>query len=545
MRSSEGQELSKRAAGKAAAGSAGDGGEFKDHGELPAWNRGDMPAPVPFGWKAVLASIGPGIIMLGGSIGTGEWLTGPMVTVKFQGAMLWIATLAILGQSFLNCEVIRYALATGEPVFTGYLRTKPGPRFWAVTYLLCDFGMFLPTFAAALASMLVAAWLGQFTPVGPQHNNLIMLVGITACIFSFVLMLFGGKIYNTLLAAATFKVVWVLVFLLCIDLYLVTGAQWKTIFQGFFFPFNENGFIVPQGLTWKDWATIAGFAAFAGGGGLSNATLSNYSREKGWGMGAHVGSIPSAVGGANVELAPLGTVFRPTKEALQRWNAWWKYVLFDQYGIWVFGCFAGVMLPAAMSLRVISPDKLDPRQMASIQAHGVADAFPAYSQLFWVLTLITGFLIIWYTMVQALDHVTRRWTDILWTSSDKARDAAGGAGVKKIYYGILLTYLFVNCAVFTVNLWLGATPFQILILVSVTQGFATAVTAFHTWWVNRRFLPKPLQASWWRNAGLLFCGFFYLTMTSLAAYGQIRGRMDEEAAKKAQAQAGYIAPMNR
>lgn len=502
-------------------------------GELPDWNRGELPAPVPFGWKAIIASIGPGIIMLGGSIGTGEWLTGPAVTVKFQGAMLWIATLAIIGQSFLNCEVIRYALATGEPVFTGYLRTRPGPRFWAILYLLCDFGMFLPSFAGALAQLLVAAYLGPNVRIGMEHNAAIMFVGITVCVLSFVLMLFGGKIYNTLLAAATVKVLWVLGFLLAIDLVLVTGEQWAVIFQGFFFPFNEHGFIMPKGLKWSDWATIAGFAAFAGGGGLSNATLSNYAREKGWGMGALVGSIPSAVGGANVELAPLGTVFRPTAEAMGRWRAWWKYVMFDQYGIWVIGCFAGMMLPAAMSLRVIRPDQLDMKQMASIQAHGVAGAFSQYHQLFWVLTLITGFLIIWYTMVQALDHVTRRWTDILWTSSDKARDAAGGTGVKKIYYGILLCYLFVNCGVFLANLWLGATPFQILILASCSQGFATAVTAFHTFVVNRRFLPKPLQAPWWRNAGLLFCGVFYLTMTTLAAYGQIRAKMDEKKAAAA------------
>jgi hypothetical protein len=201
----------------------------------------------------------------------------------------------------------------------------------------------------------------------------------------------------------------------------------------------------------------------------------------------------------------------------------------------VIGCFAGMMLPAAMSLAVISPDQLDPRQMSSVQAKGLAAAFPQYHQLLWVLTLVTGFLIIWYTLVQALDHVTRRWTDILWTSSDKARNAAGDTGVKKIYYGILLCYLFVNCGVFLFNLWLGATPFQILILASCSQGFATAVTAFHTFVVNRRFLPKQLQASWWRNAGLLFCGIFYLTMTTLAGYGQIRARLD--AAKKAQAPA--------
>ena len=35
-----------------------------------------------------------------------------------------------------------------------------------------------------------------------------------------------------------------------------------------------------------DWFMLAAFTAIAGAGGLSNSTFSNYTREKGWGMGA-------------------------------------------------------------------------------------------------------------------------------------------------------------------------------------------------------------------------------------------------------------------
>ena len=37
------------------------------------------------------------------------------------------------------------------------------------------------------------------------------------------------------------------------------------------------------------------FIAIAGSGGLANTLFSNYTRDKGWGMGAHVGAIPSAM----------------------------------------------------------------------------------------------------------------------------------------------------------------------------------------------------------------------------------------------------------
>ncbi|HTE20825.1 MAG TPA: Nramp family divalent metal transporter, partial [Armatimonadota bacterium] len=510
-------------------------------------------------WKTVLAALGPGVIVLGGSIGTGEWLMGPAVTVRFQGQLLWIATLAILLQSVLNCEVIRYALATGEPVFTGYLRTKPGPRFWSIVYLMCDFGMFFPAFAGALAQLLVAAYLGEGKAVTPAHNPPIMIVGVSVVLISFTLTLFGGKIYNTMLACMTFKVIWVLAFLLFVDIFLVGRENWVRLFQGFFFPFNASGLMLPKNLRLDDWATIAGFAAFAGAGGLSNATFSNYAREKGWGMGAHVGCIPSAVGGAQMELSPLGTVFHPTEEVMSRWHRWWKHIHFDQYAVWVVGCFAGVMLPAAMSLGVLEPSadgKINQMQIASMQAQGIADTiggiWPGLRMAFWYLTLFTGFLIIWFTLLQALDHTTRRWTDILWTSSSKARDACGGAGVKRIYYGIAFSYALINCAVLIGNTVVGATPFTIVLLTAVSQGFATGVTAVHTLYVNRRFLPKPLRPPVWREVGLVLCAIFYVTMTSLAVYPKVRGLFVKESAaavapappRTAQA-AGVVVPGSR
>ena len=56
---------------------------------------------------------------------------------------------------------------------------------------------------------------------------------------------------------------------------------------------------------------------------------------------------------------------------------------------------------------------------------------------------------------------------------------------------------------------------------AVTAGGAMVVSSFHTLWVNRRFLPKPLQPSRAREVGLALCGLFYLVMTSLAVYGKV------------------------
>ena len=55
-------------------------------GRLGPWNVADLPAPPKFNFRNVMAVIGPGTIALSMSIGSGEWLMGPTVTVKYGTA---------------------------------------------------------------------------------------------------------------------------------------------------------------------------------------------------------------------------------------------------------------------------------------------------------------------------------------------------------------------------------------------------------------------------------------------------------------------------
>ena len=55
-----------------------------------------------------------------------------------------------------------------------------------------------------------------------------------------------------------------------------------------------------------DWAILAAFIGIAGAGGMTNTLFSNYARDKGWGMGKHVGAIPSAIGGRMIKLSHVG-----------------------------------------------------------------------------------------------------------------------------------------------------------------------------------------------------------------------------------------------
>ena len=106
---------------------------------------------------------------------------------------------------------------------------------------------------------------------------------------------------------------------------------------------------------WSLIAVIAGLAAIAGNGGLTNTPISNFTRDQGWGMGHHVGAIPSMVGGQGITLSHVGRVFDVTAESLPRWRKWYNHVVRDQTLAWMVACFIGVGLPSVLSVGQAHP----------------------------------------------------------------------------------------------------------------------------------------------------------------------------------------------
>lgn len=73
-------------------------------------------------------TIGPGAILLAAAIGGGEWIVGPLATVKYGRGILWVASIGIVLQMIFNLEAARYTMYTGEPIITGIMRLRPGSK---------------------------------------------------------------------------------------------------------------------------------------------------------------------------------------------------------------------------------------------------------------------------------------------------------------------------------------------------------------------------------------------------------------------------------
>ena len=99
-------------------------------------------------------------------------------------------------------------------------------------------------------------------------------------------------------------------------------------------------------------AVLGAFAGYAGGGGLANATYSNFVRDKGWGMGCRSARSPVLSAAKHLALVTSARSFRSRRRIWRGGADWWRYILTDQVFIWGPGCVMGMALPALLSLRI-------------------------------------------------------------------------------------------------------------------------------------------------------------------------------------------------
>src|ERR1051325_5652230 len=89
---------------------------------LDAWRRGELPPPPRPKGLEWFSAIGPGVIVLGVSIGSGEFLLGPAAFVKYGLSLLWVVGMAALLQTLLNLELMRYTMGARGAGGAGVMR---------------------------------------------------------------------------------------------------------------------------------------------------------------------------------------------------------------------------------------------------------------------------------------------------------------------------------------------------------------------------------------------------------------------------------------
>jgi Mn2+/Fe2+ NRAMP family transporter len=281
--------------------------------EAPRFDPYAMPAdalrePPANLWEA-LKKIGPGIILAGSIIGTGELLLTTGLGAKYGFLFLWLILYSCVIKVFVQIELGRHAISCGKPTL-GALNELPGPRlganwlvwWWLIMMLLTisqlgamaggvgqalhlAFPRIAPRFADAIGGMFPT--LGHKLHERPDYPWAV----ITA--FSAVLLLLSGG-YKRIERITTFMIAAVTgITVLCVAALPATGypirmSDWR---EGFTFAlpaaamaaafatFGITGVGATELYCYPYWCLEKGYARWAG---VCNDSVEWVRHAKGW-----------------------------------------------------------------------------------------------------------------------------------------------------------------------------------------------------------------------------------------------------------------------
>ena len=184
----------------------------------------------------------------------------------------------------------------------------------------------------------------------------------------------------------------------------------------------------------------------------------------------------------------------------------------DQILVWALGCVLGVALPAVLSLEFLRGAKVEGHGAAAMVAQGLARR---HGQFFWYSTLLCGFVILAPGVIQTIDGVCRRWTDVAWSASTRLRRRSPDQAYL-VYYGIMGCY----CVWGLVALGLTPNPLVLAILGASLGNLGLAMSAVHVIVVNRTLLPERARAGRATTAALLLAAVFFAGISAIAFASQ-------------------------
>ena len=442
---------------------------------------------------------GPGVIVLGAAIGSGEFLLGPAAFVRHGLSLLWVVGIAVTLQTIFNTEVMRYTLATGEPVFTGFMRTRPSSTFWAWVYVVLYFlQVGWPAWAGTAAGAIFFLFTRRLADA--PDANVIYLIGVGTFLFCVVILSVGRRIERTLELLNWILVVAILgSFLVLAGLY-VPATTWAAGALGL------SGFDLSRGTfdffpVGTDLFLLGALVAYSGAGGVINIVLSNWARDRGYGMGERAGYISGAVGGEHVALAHTGFRFDGDAEGMRRWRGWWRVVGADQWGVFFTGAILGMILPAMIYVTFLARGTdIQGLGISAALAQGISGTAGA---LVGGVIAFLGAWILFKTQLDQLEGMTRAITDILWTGSSRLRGWRSG-DVRAVYYCVL--GIAVLWGIVALRL---AQPFLLLQIGANMAGLVLVIGSIHLLYVNTRLLPEHVRPPMWRRVALVGMAIFY------------------------------------
>ncbi|MCH9653845.1 MAG: Nramp family divalent metal transporter [Planctomycetes bacterium] len=379
--------------------------EIIPHQSLPPLKYKDMPPAIS--WRKM---IGPSIMLAGLSLGSGEFVLWPYITYKTGFIFFWACLLGVITQFFMNMEIERWTLATGESAITGFCRLN---KNWAWVMLLLNIIPWAwPGWATGAGTMLSWTFFGpetiasvQVEPAASPFSLEGLPENVTYSTETETLKWRGPmdeserdtlssvftrnqsldhsrELFNNinqrkdLQYEAKYSSFLGIAGLLLVGIVLTTGpVVYNTVEKiqiflvGMIFliavilgiyliePYAITSMIqgsvsigkMPDESSGLTTMALLGALAFAGAGGTMNLGQSNFIKDKGYGMGKYIGRITSPITGQEEAVSEVGYHFKHTDENQKRWQQWWRAANIEHFFSFFLTCLACLVLLSLIS----------------------------------------------------------------------------------------------------------------------------------------------------------------------------------------------------
>jgi hypothetical protein len=479
-------------------------------GEENVWRAGrlePMPIrPLPEAPPSIHL-LGPTVFLVALGVGMGESYMWPRLVLVFGPDIRWLFLVGVTLQAVVMLEMARYAMATGESIFTGAARVFK-PIMWFF------FGV----------AILVYIWPGHLSAGAAAFEEITGIPWVvTACvglILVGVLFSLARVVYNLLE-----NVLAILIGVLVVGTAVIASmvGNWSDLsstISGMF----AFGYFPADMMTEAWFPVVVGSIAFAGPSGMQQMWYTLHLRDSGAGMGAHIPKIRGLRhSGEEEEMPNRGFMFdTDNADEMRKWKGWRRWVTFDALLL-----FWGITMLVTVSFTVLaqSAARANPDVRTLIEGDDRGAALDAMSAAFAqaggsVLgTVFFGFiaLIGLNATLGLFDSFSRGQADMTYNFVKGAKRFK----MSHLYAGFL--WGLITFGIITLVSGIAEGPEAVLDILAFLSAFAMGAYCVVLLLVNNKMLPKPIRPKWYTNLIIGFGAVFYLGMLfySLVQFGVV------------------------
>lgn len=404
------------------------------------WEVKDLPK-FP-GWAAMF---GPGLIWAGLSQGSGELIWWPYFVSKYGTYYLgWLFIFASL-QYWINLEIARYTLATGESIYEGFHRLNHlfGWFIFAMVFIV---SFWIGGYVGGGASAIAAVF--NYWPT-PNDAKLAQKIWSEIIIWIiFVIFLLGPVAYKIVEIVESIAALASFFGMLAAAIAAPQVAARAGYYFGALFiphwPWTDFGtFYDPaapgHAITWDpaDIGLFVTLIAYTGAGGFWNLYYSFWVRDKNAAMAALIGRVTSPLTGEPEAIPGIGVAF--TEKDAEEWSMWMKWLWVDN----AFGVILNtltIIITSLLSYGILFPESIVGSEYKLLVTQG---------EWFGVIWGDAGRIALWMlafffltdTFVTGLDGIARTTASNLYANIPEIREKLD---YSKLYYIIVGLFVIIS-----------------------------------------------------------------------------------------------------